>query len=306
MTQQTAIRIKDLHKGFGRNKVLQGLNLDVPEGCIYAYLGRNGEGKTTTMRLLLNILTPDEGSLEVLGMDPARNPVGIKLETGYVPEIPFFYNWMRVREVLNMMKEIYGSRWDGEKAMKLMNRLGLLGDSVLGELSMGFRAKVSLVTALSHNPRLLLLDDPTSGLDAVVRREFLETLVELVDESRCTVFFSSHIINDLERVADRVGLLCQGKLMMDSSLEELKAGMKRFSFILPEDAVAGEIREKLGSQVLRWHQQDRRIEGVLQSAGEDPEKARQSWGEMGLDLVNMDLEDIFVVLTGEEQKEAGI
>ena len=303
MNQDIAIKINDMYKSFGKNKVLRGLSMEVPAGSIYAYLGRNGEGKTTTMRLLMNILTPDAGKLEVLGMDPVSIPARVKLEVGYVPEVPYFYKWMRTREILDFIADAFGNRWDSGRAQGLTRRLKLPMDSLFGDLSMGVRAKVSLVAALAHNPKVLLLDDPTSGLDAVVRRQFLETLVELVDESGCTVLFSSHIITDLERVVDRVGLLQDGQLVLDTPLEELKEKVKRFRLVQKGDAETGNLREELGSRVLSWNLQGRQVSGVLRDLDGETFRILKDREDLGCEFITMDLEEIFVALTSTGEEE---
>jgi ABC-2 type transport system ATP-binding protein len=228
MTQaRPVIHIDRLTKRYGRQIALDGLSLDVPEGAVYGLLGENGAGKTTTIQALLGLVTPTNGKVEVLGLDPARRGLEVRRQVGYVPEVPALYDWMTVAEIGWFAA---GLRPDPSRGADAYQRrfeeqaeaFALPMDRKIKALSKGMRAKVSLALALASDPALLVLDEPTSGLDALVRREFLESMVDLAGAGR-TVLLSSHQIGEVERVASHVALLHQGKLLLAESLDALRA-----------------------------------------------------------------------------------
>jgi ABC-2 type transport system ATP-binding protein len=221
------IGIERLTKRFGRQTAVDGLSLVVPEGSIFGLLGENGAGKTTTIQLALGLLKPDDGRLDVLGLDPTRRGLEVRRRVGYVPEVPVLYEWMTVTEIgwfaagfhldSNASPSGYRRRYD-----ELIRGFELPPRKKISTLSKGMRAKVSLSLAMASDPALLILDEPTSGLDVLVRRDFLESMVDLAGAGR-TVLLSSHQIGEVERVASHVALLHAGKLILAEPLDELKA-----------------------------------------------------------------------------------
>ena len=173
-----AIKARKLTKRFRKTLAVDNFDLEVPWGSIYGLLGRNGAGKTTTIKMLLGLLPMTSGKAIVLGYSSKREPLKIKAEVGYVPEIRKMYDWMSVDEIVKFTSAFYGT-WNQDTAERLLDRLHLDQHKKIKELSKGMVAKVSLILAIAHEPRLLILDDPTSGLDPVVRREFLESIAEL-------------------------------------------------------------------------------------------------------------------------------
>ena len=228
MTASTgyAIETAGLTKRFGRNTAVDNLTLKAPRGSVFAFLGRNGAGKTTTIRILLDLLDRTSGEARVLGMDCIRDALEIKRRTGYVAEAQRMYDWMTVDEIIWFCKQFYPT-WDDAFAADLKRRLELPGDRRVGELSRGMQGKLSLLLAMAFRPELLVLDEPTAGLDVVVRHDFLKGVIELIQEEGRTVFFSSHQVHEVERVADWVGIIDEGRLIHSSSLEELKSTVKR-------------------------------------------------------------------------------
>jgi ABC-2 type transport system ATP-binding protein len=220
------IRFDDIRRAFGRNEVLCGLSLAVRPGEVYALLGRNGAGKTTAIRVLVGFLQADAGSCSVLGADSTRLTPVLRDRIGYVGEGQALYPWMRVSEVL-AFEQGTRRRFDREHARRLLERLGLEPDRRVDALSRGARAQLALTVAVASRPEVLILDDPAAGLDAVVRREFLEVMIDVIGEQGCAVLFSSHVLSDVERVADRVGLLQGGRLLVDATLDDLKRRVER-------------------------------------------------------------------------------
>jgi ABC-2 type transport system ATP-binding protein len=295
-----AIEMKAINKSYGKQKVLTDLSLHVPRGSIYAFLGRNGEGKSTSIRLMLNLLAPDSGSIAVLGRDSIKDTDEIKSRVGYVPESPHIYDWMRVDEIISFTSKFYRD-WDEKKAEELKKSLGIDGKKRVQELSLGTKAKVELLLAMAHNPEILILDDCTSGLDALVRREFQEHIVSIVEGGEHTIFFSSHIITELERVADMVGLLKNGSLALELPLEELKRKTKKIFIALEDEPDMGALAP-FGSCVLRVSQENRDITIITKDSHEELLSMLKGLKHRSLDMMDMELEDIFVEFTREQSQ----
>jgi len=222
-----AIQVEGLIKRYGKQTAVDGLSLTVPEGSIFGLLGENGAGKTTTIQMLLGLVRPESGRIEVLGLDPVRRGLDVRRRTGYVPEAPVLYDWMTVAEIgwfaagfhLDSQGTTSGYQY---LYNELMRGFDLPPNKKIKALSKGMRAKVSLSLALASDPSLLVLDEPTSGLDILVRRDFLESMVDLAGAGR-TVVLSSHQLGEVERVASHVALLHSGKLILAEPLDELKS-----------------------------------------------------------------------------------
>jgi len=221
-----ALEFRDVHRSFSGAPVLSGLTLSVRPGEIYALLGRNGAGKTTAMRILLGFLEPHGGSSSVLSRDSQRLSAADRGRIGLVTEGHKLYAWMRVRDVLDF-EQGTRSRFDRAYAEHHLRRLSIPFDRLIRQLSRGQRATVSLLVAMAGRPEVLIMDDPAMGLDAVMRREFLDAMIELLGEEGRAVLFSSHILTDVERIADRVGLLHGGALIVDATLDDLKRRVQR-------------------------------------------------------------------------------
>lgn len=226
MSTQHPIVVEGITKRFGRVQALDSVSFSVPAGTLFAIVGENGAGKTTLIQILLGLLRADGGSAQVLGLDPARHGRRIRRMVGYVPEQPAFYDWMTVEELGWFAAALRGSETSSGFA-SYVQQFRVPTSARIGELSRGMRARVVLALALAHDPPLLLLDEPTGGLDALVRRDFMETMVDLVARGK-TVFLSSHEIDEVERVADYVAVLHQGKLVL---CEELRPLLQRYGWI---------------------------------------------------------------------------
>lgn len=233
-----AIEARGLVKRYAAQKpAVDGLDLSVPEGAVYGFLGRNGAGKTTTIQVLMGLLERTSGRVAVLGQDPAKASSALLAEVGYVSERQPLYDYMRVGEMVDFSGGFY-EKHDPALAIDLLRRFDLDPVARVRDLSRGMRAKLCLVLALAHRPRLLILDEPTSGLDAVVRREFLESILELIAQEGRTVFFSTHIIEEVERVADRIGIVREGKMVAETELDDLKATTKRVRLAFDDEPPA--------------------------------------------------------------------
>ncbi len=213
---------------------LDGLDLRVPRGAVFAFLGDNGAGKTTTMKILTGLAPPDMGRATILGLDCWARATELRHRVGYVPERPRFYDWMTVGEIGWFSSSFHRTGFL-PRFHEWADRLGLDESKKLRDLSKGGYARVGLALALAPDPEVLLLDEPTSGLDLLTRREFLSSLVELAASGR-TILISSHSIAELERACTHVGLLRDGKMILSAPLEELRRKVRRFSLRFSEHA----------------------------------------------------------------------
>ncbi|HXI03629.1 MAG TPA: ABC transporter ATP-binding protein [Candidatus Saccharimonadales bacterium] len=286
---EPAIAIEKFTKRYGSRKAVDGLTLEVPRGSVFGLLGRNGAGKSTTIKTLLNLLRPTGGRLRVLGFDSVADSIEIRRRVGYLPEQPDVYGWMTVDEAVGFNAAFY-DRWDRDLAASLLNRLELPRDRRLRHLSRGMQAKVGLVLALASRPEVLILDDPTSGLDALVRREFLEAMIANVQAEGGTVFFSTHLIHEMERVADEVAILQEGRLVARSSLEGMKAATRKIRVIYPEAVpetfpLKGLIRAERNA-----HQALLTVTGYHEGMASE----LMSAGAESIEVIDLSLEEIFI------------
>ncbi|MFI5236073.1 MAG: ABC transporter ATP-binding protein [Gemmatimonadales bacterium] len=221
-----AIETHGLGLRLGRSFALEGIHLAVPVGAIYGFLGPNGAGKTTTIRTLLGLYPKFSGAVSLLGLSiPARLPEALG-RLGYVPERPHLYRRLTIAQSLEFHAAFH-RRWDAPWVGELTKRFRLEATAEVGRLSKGETAKLMLLQALGAKPELLVLDEPTDGLDPVVRRDVLSALVEYVERSGATVFISSHLVHELERICDWVGVMDRGRLVTQVRMEAFKHGIKR-------------------------------------------------------------------------------
>jgi len=240
-----AIETTGLTKKFGSQRAVDGLDLCIPVGSVFGFLGRNGAGKTTTIKMLLGLISPNSGTVRVLGMDPRRDGIAIKLQVGYVAENQKMYGWMKVKEIMKFTSGFYPN-WDSSLASGFCERFELNPSTRIKNLSRGQQMRLALTLALSSKPRLLILDDPTMGLDPITRKEFLNDIVSAIQEEGRTVFFSTHILSELERVAGSIAIIDRGRLKVAGEIDSLKATVKSvrltFEDTPPEIRVEGLLR----------------------------------------------------------------
>jgi ABC-2 type transport system ATP-binding protein len=212
MEQDLAIQTEKLVKHYGKVEALRGLDLQVKRGEIYGFLGPNGAGKTTTIRCLLDTIRPTEGRAVVLGLDPQQDPVGVRARVGYLPGELNLYSNMKVKSTLRLLNSLRANEANWDYIKEIADRLDLNLDLAIKDLSKGNKQKVGVVQAFMHRPELLMLDEPTAGLDPLVQQEVLQMVREARAEG-ATVFFSSHVLSEVEEIADRVGIIRKGELV---------------------------------------------------------------------------------------------
>jgi ABC-2 type transport system ATP-binding protein len=227
------IETRDLTKRFGKNTAVQSLNLTVPTGSIFAFLGPNGAGKTTTIKTLMNIMKPTQGSSTVLGVDSKRLSPKEFAQIGYVSENQEMPEWMTVNQFLNYCKKMY-STWDDKFCNDLIDQFSLPLKQKLKSISRGMKMKAALVSSLAYRPKLLIFDEPFSGLDPLVRDEFIAGVLDVTEDENWTIFISSHDIDEVERLADWVGIIDRGLLKVVEQAEVLQNRFRRIELTLME------------------------------------------------------------------------
>ena len=294
----SSIKLDDVCKTFKQTVAMDSVSYQVPRGCVFALLGENGAGKTTTIRTLLGLEKPDRGQVEVLGLDPQKKAVEIRRAVGYVPEQPVLYDWMKVEQIGWFVAGFHADGFLGQ-FIELAREFELPLDKKIRTLSKGMRAKVSLALAMSHQPELLILDEPTSGLDTLVRRKFLESMVDVAATGR-TVFLSSHQISEVERVADHVAIMLDGKVVACQELSELKQQMEQWR--ITSDSPQMPLVED--ATVISARQKHRQWELVVKNPGpESLWKLRDHPTTIDVEVNTPSLEDIFVAFV--DQKSNG-
>lgn len=240
------IEISGLTCSYGRLDAVSNLNLQVPEGSIYAFLGTNGAGKTTTIKALLNLLKPSKGTASVLDTSIAHLGPKELAQIGYLSQDQKLPETLTVQDLIEYSRSIYPT-WDDAFCARLLETLSLPLKRKLAHFSRGMKIKAALLISLAYHPRLLILDEPFSGLDALVRDELTQSLLEVFEQETWTMFISSHDIDEVERLADWVGILDGGRLCVSESLEALRSRFRRIDITLPEGEV---YKNQLAASVL--------------------------------------------------------
>lgn len=279
-----AISIESLRKSFGARAVLKDLCLSVAEGSTFAFLGRNGQGKTTTIRALLGLLPTDGGQISVLGLDPCRQAIEVRSRVGYLAEDQRMYGWMTVKETIEFTRSFY-DEWDETLVTRLLADFELRAADKVGALSKGQNVRLGLLLALAHRPRLMILDDPTLGLDPIMRRQFMRNVIDLLQGNGTTVFFSSHLLYEIEPVADEVAILEGGGILRQASTEELRGDVRQFN-------LAAETFQKMRAEgVLNAESAGRQV-GVVAEKADEFRAALQRDG-VEFREVELNLDEIF-------------
>lgn len=230
---ENPIEVRDVTRRFGSKVALDRVSLTVPAGIVLGLVGENGAGKTTLIKHILGLYRAQSGAVRVFGRDPAADPVHVLSRIGCLSEEDILPGWMRLHELLRYSRAFYPT-WDDAYAESLRREFGLDSNAKIGQMSKGQRARAGLVVALAYRPPLLVLDEPSSGLDPIVRRDILGAIVRtLADEGR-TVLFSSHLLEEVERVSDRVAMMSGGRILFCSDLDAIKETHRRITLRFDE------------------------------------------------------------------------
>src|SRR6476620_1533638 len=236
-TIDKTIEICDVTRQFGAKRALDNVSLVVPRGIVFGLVGANGAGKTTLIKHVLGLLKAQTGSVRVFGLDPVKQPVNVLSRVGYLSEEGDLPGWMRVDELLRYMRAFYPT-WDEAYAQDLRRQFALDPATKVKNLSKGQRARAGLVVALAYRPELLLLDEPSSGLDPIVRRDILGAIVRTIADEGRTVLFSSHLLEEVERVSDCVAMLKEGRIVFCDSLDQIKQSHARVTLRFEDSLTA--------------------------------------------------------------------
>jgi ABC-2 type transport system ATP-binding protein len=301
----SAIRTTALTKTYGDHNALDGVDLEVHEGAVFGFLGPNGAGKTTMLRMLTGLARPTSGSVEVLGSPVATAGAAVRSQLGFLPDVPAFYEWMAAGEFLRFAGGLFGMRGPTlhDRIDLLLDLAGLTGLTTrIGGYSRGMKQRLGIAQALINAPRLLLLDEPTSALDPIGRKEVLEMIASL--RGRTTVFFSTHILGDVERVCDTVAILDRGRIAAQAPIDDLtkRYGTQRVivDVTTGADALAATITKRPWAKTVT-----RGPQGEIEVTVTDIDQARrdiptlvakQGTGLVRLEAGEMGLEEVFVEL----------
>lgn len=286
------IHTYNLNKSFGRKHVLQDLNLEIPRGSVFGLLGKNGAGKTTLIKCCLGLLKANSGTISTLGDNPWDFQDSTKERLGYVPQSDRLYPWLTVRQLIDYTASFY-SRWNRSLVDQLLKEWEVDANEKMGVLSEGQAQKVAIILSLGHEPELLIFDEPVASLDPSARRKFLKMVLDLVSERECTFFFSTHIMSDIERVADQVAIQNNGQIQFSGGLDTLKDTVKRLR-VIAEGVVPDD-----WSMLDVIHMEKRNHEAILTVRGykEEVKTAIEQVFHAQVTVEDLNLEEIFLELT---------
>ncbi len=296
---EAVITTEGLGRKYRRKWAVRDLSIQVPRGAVYGLLGMNGAGKSTTIRMLMGQIRPDEGCSSVMGFDPLRNDIEVKRCVGYVPEVAALYEWMTVREMCGFVANYRRDTWDDPHAVELAKRFRLDADEKIKNLSKGQRAKVSLLLALAFHPDLLILDEPTTGLDPVARRDFIEGVLSMYQDEGKSILISSHLVSEIAGLVDHIGIIHEGQALYagptDAFLDRIRRARLVFADEAPKDiAISGALKRKVDG---------RTVELTVETTDEADLRAQlDNLSAESVTIEAMGLEDAFVeYVTGGER-----
>lgn len=293
-----AIEMQNVYKSFRRTPVLTGLSLRVERGKTFALLGLNAAGKTTAIRMMLGLLPRDAGDVRILGHDPQAEPVEVRARVGYLAEDQQMYGWMRVDEIVRFVAPFYAT-WDHQLAQRYLREFELPLATKIKHLSKGQTVRLGLVLALAHRPELVILDDPALGLDPVMRKQFNRDLIAHLQGEGRTVLYSSHLLYEVEPVADEVAILHNGRLVRQADTETLRRDVKQFVLDPAALAVVGEDlalldREQHGADVAVTVENATAVSALLDREG------------LSYRVVDLNLDDIFAAYVSGRRDVGGL
>jgi len=291
------LRIKDLSKSFGKKTVLDHFTMSVSEGKVYGLFGKNGEGKTTLLRMIMGIIPPDFGDIYYKGQKLKYSDSSYKKEIGFIAEDSVFFSWMTVEEILRFNASFYPI-WNKAKVDKYLDRLSLNRKVKIKTMSRGMKLKLGLIVALGSEAEFLICDDPTSGLDVPTRQEFLRDIIREIVDAGTTILFSSHLVHELEGIIDHVGILHGGRLIIEKDYQALKNSVKRVALVFDNSVPVGLELEG----VLTEKRDENRIEVVVYPWDVEKKLKMEALKPQATAVESMSLEDIFVSFVSGRQQ----
>jgi ABC-2 type transport system ATP-binding protein len=301
MNEQPVIQTRDLTRYFGSKPAVEGLNLTVPRGSVFAFLGRNGSGKTTTIRMLLGLMQPTRGEGTILGHDIRALPTDARARIGYLTEEHQLYGWMTVKECGDFQSRFY-PRWNEKVFRGVVGHFNLGMTTLIKDLSRGERAGVCLGLTLAPEPELLILDDPTLGLDPVACRSLVESMIYLTRRSDRTIFFSSHQLADVERVADYIAVLDRSVLRACCTLETFRESVQQVRLRFP--GTPPPVPKIPG--LLQAFRTEGELRLTFAHYNGATEKALRALSPAQLEMAPLSLEDAFISYLGERGEKSFI
>jgi ABC-2 type transport system ATP-binding protein len=286
---QPVVETVGLSKRYRNCQAVLDLDLQIDKGSVYGFVGPNGAGKTTTIRMLMGLLRKSAGQAHILGFNVDDRATEMRHRVGYVPERPTFYRWMRVHQAIRFCRSLHKT-WNDQLAAELLKQLELDPNKKVSQMSKGMLAKLSLVLAIAHEPDLLILDEPTSGLDPIVREEFLDGVLHNICRDSSTVLFSSHVLSDVQRLADSVGIIYEGRLLISCATDELMKATKRVRTVLADGCVPNEPAPGTIWQQVNGREWQLTVRGFSQ---ETVDYLQQQYQVESVEVTDLALEDIF-------------
>ncbi len=286
------IQINGLVKYFDGRCVLDGIDLAIPQGCIYGLLGRNGVGKTTMIRILLGLESATRGQTSLLGHHSSAIPAKVRGRIGYVAEGHHLIQSYKVGRLIELCRGL-ATQWDQKFFEHLLETFKLPMDRKVKQLSTGMRAQLNLALALATNPALWILDDPTLGADTRARRQLLELAIDLIQQDGRTILFSSHILSDVERIADKIGIIVAGKLVANCSLEGIKQRVRKLRVIFP-DTPPDDLHL---TEIINQKNQGREMVLTVVNWNDHKQRLLDTYSPESCDQIPLSLEDLFIECT---------
>lgn len=299
-TGAPVIEIRDLTRRFGGKKALDQVNLSIPEGAVFGLVGTNGAGKTTLIKHVMGLLAPESGSVSVFGLDPISEPTCVLSRIGYLSESNDLPEWMRGEQLLRFLQTFYPT-WDDDYADSLQRSFELDLDKPIKGLSKGQRARLALVCALAYRPDILVLDEPSSGLDPLVRRDILRAIIRTIADEGRTVLFSSHLLDEVERVADHVAIIENGKVLECDRLDALKGEFHRLTLQFEHDAP----QTPYADGCLGWQGSGSHWSTLYRGPQQEVDRLRETLDASIVDRAVPTLNEIFVGLIEREHERMG-
>jgi len=294
-----------LTKYYGDYGAVDSLNLRVAQGTVYGLLGRNGAGKSTAIKMLLGMAIPSYGRAELFGEDASRLRPETRARIAYLAEGHPLYRWMTIGQAVRFTRAFYERyRWNQPLLEQILDHFELSPKRKIRRLSRGQQAQVALALAVASDPELLILDDPTLGLDTVVRRDFLESLIQIIQRRGRTILFSSHILGDVERVADRIGILVDGVLRVDCPTDHFKESLRKVLVELPPGGEPPNMADCPG--LVSHRQVGRKLELVVAGYGDRHRELFKSLDPRGIEVIDFNLEDAFIEYTRGQRRSLPI